>query len=87
MRESEEDEDIEQLLLTILVPSFPPNRSQWKKLENALNFIKKSRKASSSECSTRKMCLLPAGSLTESASYSLQSRLDSTRLDSVPTST
>ena len=76
MGESEENEEtcdnIEQLLLTILVPSYPPNRSQWKKLENALKFIKKSRKASGSDCVTRKMCLLPARSVIESASYSLQ---------------
>lgn len=36
-------EEVEQLLLTVLLPSFPPNRSQWKKLEIALDFIKKSR--------------------------------------------
>ena len=39
----EGQEEVEQLLLSILVPSFPPNRSQWKKLEIALDFIKKSR--------------------------------------------
>ena len=39
--------DLEHLLSTILVPSFPPNRSQWKKLENALKFINKSKKSAS----------------------------------------
>ena len=46
---SDEDDvsvwDIECLLSTILVPSFPPNRSQWKKLEIALKFIKKSKQS------------------------------------------
>ena len=41
--------DIDHLLLTVLLPSFPPNRSQWKKLEHALNFINKSRSSSSEE--------------------------------------
>ena len=41
--------DIDHLLLTVLLPSFPPNRSQWKKLEHALNFINKSRSCSSEE--------------------------------------
>ena len=41
--------DIDHLLLTVLLPSFPPNRSQWKKLEHALNFINKSRPSSSKE--------------------------------------
>ena len=39
--------DLEHLLSTILVPSFPPNRSQWKKLEIALKFINKSKKSAS----------------------------------------
>ena len=34
---------MEDLLKTVLVPSFPPNRSQWKKLELAMKFIKKSK--------------------------------------------
>ena len=43
IKEEASREELDQLLLTILVPAFPPNRSQWKKLEVALNFIKKSR--------------------------------------------
>ena len=39
--------DLEHLLSTILVPSFPPNRSQWKKLEIALKFINKSKESAS----------------------------------------
>ena len=35
--------DLEHLLSTILVPSFPPNRSQWKKLELAMKFINNSK--------------------------------------------
>ena len=35
--------DVEDLLKSVLVPSFPPNRSQWKKLELAMKFIKKSK--------------------------------------------
>ena len=42
-------DDIDHLLLTVLLPSFPPNRSQWKKLEHALHFINKSRSCSSEE--------------------------------------
>jgi len=34
---------VDHLLQTVLVPSFPPNRSQWKKLELALKFINKSK--------------------------------------------
>ena len=39
--------DVDQLLQTILVPSFPPNRSQWRKLEIAMKFINKSKTSSS----------------------------------------
>ena len=35
--------EVDHLLKSLLVPSFPPNRSQWKKLELALKFIKKSK--------------------------------------------
>ena len=35
--------DVDQILQTILVPSFPPNRSQWRKLDLALKFINKSK--------------------------------------------
>ena len=35
--------EVDHLLKTVLVPSFPPNRSQWKKLELALKFINKSK--------------------------------------------
>ena len=35
--------DVEDLLKSVLVPSFPPNRSQWKKLELAMKFINKSK--------------------------------------------
>ena len=41
--------DIDHLLLTVLLPSYPPNRSQWKKLEHALHFINQSRTSSSSQ--------------------------------------
>ena len=34
---------VDKILQTLLVPSFPPNRSQWRKLELAMEFIKKSR--------------------------------------------
>ena len=40
-----ESGDIDDLLHTILIPTFPPNRSQWKKLENALKFINKSKES------------------------------------------
>ena len=40
-----EKEDVEQLLHTVLVPAFPPNRSQWRKLEIAMKFINISKKS------------------------------------------
>ena len=43
---SEERDTVEHLLRTVLVPSYPPNRSQWRKLELALKFINKSLKSS-----------------------------------------
>ena len=48
--------DLEHLLSTILVPSFPPNRSQWKKLEIALKFINKSKKSASIQNREKKLC-------------------------------
>ena len=38
-----ESVDIDNLLKTVLVPSYPPNRSQWKKIELAMKFINKSK--------------------------------------------
>ena len=35
--------DVDQLLQTILVPTFPPNRSQWRKLDIAMQFIHRSK--------------------------------------------
>ena len=35
--------DVDKILQTILVPSFPTNRSQWRKLDLALKFINKSK--------------------------------------------
>ena len=31
--------NVDELLNTLLIPNFPPNRSQWRKLELALKFI------------------------------------------------
>ena len=42
---SEERDTVEHLLRTVLVPSYPPNRSQWRKLKLALKFINSSKKA------------------------------------------
>ena len=39
----EQSSEVDHLLKSVLVPSFPPNRSQWKKLEIALKFINKSK--------------------------------------------
>ena len=39
------EEDLDHLLHTVLVPSQPPNRSQWRKLELALKFINNSKKS------------------------------------------
>ena len=36
-------DEVEHLLQTVLVPAFPPNRSQWRKLEIAMKFINKSK--------------------------------------------
>ena len=38
-----ENPELEDLLKSVLVPSFPPNRSQWKKLELAMKFINASK--------------------------------------------
>ena len=44
--DNEEDSlTVEHLLQTIRIPSYPPNRSQWRKLELALKFINKSLKS------------------------------------------
>ena len=42
---AKEDPTVHDLLQTILVPSYPPNRSQWRKLELALKFINLSKKS------------------------------------------
>ena len=44
-RRSMNEENIENILQTVLVPSQPPNRSQWRKLELALKFIHNSKKS------------------------------------------
>ena len=41
---SKDDTNVHDLLNTLLVPTYPPNRSQWKKLELALKFINMSKK-------------------------------------------
>ena len=41
----ENSAEVEDLLKSVLVPSFPPNRSQWKKLELAMKFIKLSKQS------------------------------------------
>ena len=35
--------EVDHLLQTVIVPAFPPNRSQWRKLEIAMEFINKSK--------------------------------------------
>ena len=42
---TEEDTNVHDLLNTLLVPTYPPNRSQWKKLELALKFINLSKQS------------------------------------------
>merc|ERR1712025_192095 len=42
---SRDREDIQGILNTLLVPMEPPNRSQWKKLELAMKFIKLSKQS------------------------------------------
>merc|ERR1712226_498512 len=42
---SRDPEDIQGILTTLLVPMEPPNRSQWKKLELAMKFIKLSKQS------------------------------------------
>ena len=39
------EENIDYLLTSVLVPTLPPNRSQWRKLELALKFINASKKS------------------------------------------
>ena len=36
-------DEVDHLLQTVLVPAFPPNRSQWRKLEITMEFINKSK--------------------------------------------
>ena len=45
VRMSRDPEDIQGILNTLLVPMEPPNRSQWKKLELAMKFIKLSKQS------------------------------------------
>ena len=35
--------NVDELLNTLRIPAFPPDRSQWRKLEIAVNFINKSK--------------------------------------------
>ena len=42
---SKDDTNVHDLLNTLLVPTYPPNRSQWKKLELALKFINMSKQS------------------------------------------
>eukprot|EP00090_Calanus_glacialis_P022320 TRINITY_DN34454_c0_g1_i1.p1 TRINITY_DN34454_c0_g1~~TRINITY_DN34454_c0_g1_i1.p1 ORF type:complete len:140 (-),score=41.94 TRINITY_DN34454_c0_g1_i1:119-502(-) len=52
---TDEDTNVHDILNTLLVPTYPPNRSQWRKLELALKFInvsKKSAKQSKSSTET-----------------------------------
>ena len=42
---SRDPEDVQGILTTLLVPMEPPNRSQWKKLELAMKFIKLSKQS------------------------------------------
>ena len=52
---STEDTNVHDILNTLLVPTYPPNRSQWRKLELALKFInvsKQSAKQSKSSTET-----------------------------------
>ena len=42
---SRDPEDVQGILNTLLVPMEPPNRSQWKKLELAMKFIKLSKQS------------------------------------------
>ena len=39
----EKKEKVEDLLNTLRIPAFPPNKSQWKKLEIAVKFINTSK--------------------------------------------
>ena len=71
VKEEASSEELEQLLLTILVPAFPPNRSQWKKLEVALNFIKKSRTRTGSR--TGRLEAARCGGVTCYLAWSVQS--------------
>ena len=42
---AEDDSNVHDLLNTLLVPAYPPNRSQWRKLELALKFINVSKQS------------------------------------------
>ena len=42
---TDEDTSVHDILNTLLVPTYPPNRSQWRKLELALKFINLSKQS------------------------------------------
>ena len=44
-------DDVRAIVNTLLVPMDPPNRSQWRKLELAMEFIKKSKNSAGGEFS------------------------------------
>ena len=41
----DEDSNVHDILNTLLVPAYPPNRSQWRKLELAMKFINVSKQS------------------------------------------
>jgi phenylalanyl-tRNA synthetase alpha subunit len=47
--------NMDQLLHSIMIPTIPPNRSQWKKLELALKFINKSKHVADEKKKERKL--------------------------------
>ena len=56
--------DVDHILHSVLVPSFPPNTSQWRKLELAMKFINKS-KAEAVRKRSMKIDVRPAVDVSE----------------------
>ena len=70
--------DVDNILQTILVPSFPPNRSQWRKLDLALKFINKSKHSSTQ---TRKRSIAQEYNSKQSVICEYQDKTDKSKTD------
>ena len=54
LRRTSNDPKIDELLGTVKIPCWPPNRSQWRKLDLAIKFINISKKCVADKAGRRK---------------------------------